>query len=245
MVTFPDWRADFRGGIAVRCSTELAGDANPGNDRRQDTVLVRVRDVVAERIVAPRGVVRLDSVVVPAAVVRNSGTEPVQFWAIMRIGTDYIQGVPDSLAAGAVDTVWFSIWRASRIGVYPVRCTVALVGDQNPFNDIAFDSVVVTTAAVTEAGNQDEYFQSIGASIGVRGFAFRYRLDQDAVVRVAIYTATGKLIRTVESNRRGPGTYQVQWDGRDNRGKTLPGGVYYCRFETERFNRTVKLIWQN
>lgn len=245
LMSFPDWHADRRGMVAVQCSTELTGDTNPANDRKVDTVFVRVRDAVAERILAPRGVVRLDSTVIPAAVVRNPGTEPVQFWAIMRIGSDYIQGVPDSLAPGAVDTVWFSTWRASQIGVYPVRCTVALVGDMNPFNDITFDSVVVTAAGVTDAGNLPEYFQTIGASIAAGFFAFRYRLDQDAVVKVAIYSAAGKLVRTIESDIRAPGVYQVQWDGRDNRGKILPGGVYYCRFTTERFNRTVKVIWQD
>ncbi len=245
LISFPEWHADCRGIVAVRCSTELDGDANPANDCKVDTVFVRLQDVAAERILAPRGVVRLDSTIIPAAVVQNPGTEPVQFWAIMRIGSDYIQGVPDSLAPGGVDTVWFGTWRASQIGVYPVRCTVALVGDMNPFNDITFDSVVVTAAGVTDAGNQPEYFQTIGASITAGGFGFRYRLDQDAVVKVAIYSATGKLIRTVESSHRGPGVYQVRWDGRDNRGKILPGGVYYCRFAAGRFATTCKLIWQD
>ncbi|MEO0077781.1 MAG: kelch repeat-containing protein, partial [candidate division WOR-3 bacterium] len=55
-----------RGRHVVTCSTELAGDVNPGNDRMTDSVTVNVHDVGAQAIVAPSGSIDSGVAVTPA-----------------------------------------------------------------------------------------------------------------------------------------------------------------------------------
>ncbi len=61
-VTFPSWTALVRGRNVVSCSTELAGDANPANDRKLDSCFVRPPSDVTEPGGLP-AVAALDDVV--------------------------------------------------------------------------------------------------------------------------------------------------------------------------------------
>ncbi|MDI6840640.1 MAG: hypothetical protein QMD71_07325 [bacterium] len=50
-------------------------------------------------------------------------------------------------------------------------------------------------------------------------------------LRLAIYDLTGRLVRTF------PISNSITWDGRDNCGKLLPSGVYFCKLFTESCGR--------
>lgn len=52
-VTFPTWTALPRGSIAVSCSTELADDSNPANDRQTAGTRVAVHDLGAVAVTVP------------------------------------------------------------------------------------------------------------------------------------------------------------------------------------------------
>jgi hypothetical protein len=49
---------------------------------------------------------------------------------------------------------------------------------------------------------------------------------------VAIYDAAGRLVNELFSGRREAGDYQVDWDGRDARGRRVASGVYFVRVHT-------------
>jgi hypothetical protein len=52
-------------------------------------------------------------------------------------------------------------------------------------------------------------------------------LEQGGPVEMWIYTASGSKVRYVESFIQNPGTFnKIEWDGRDEEGRTVPGGVY-------------------
>ena len=55
----------------------------------------------------------------------------------------------------------------------------------------------------------------------------QYTLRDPASIRVAIYDASGRVVREIHRRHDVAGTYQVQWDGRDDRGAELPSGVYF------------------
>jgi hypothetical protein len=65
---------------AVNCSTMLAADLVPENDRAVDSVLVRVFDVAARLIVAPQDTVDSGASVVPQLRVANLGSTVQTFW---------------------------------------------------------------------------------------------------------------------------------------------------------------------
>ena len=52
-------------------------------------------------------------------------------------------------------------------------------------------------------------------------------------VTIRIYNAAGRAVRTLFDGPAEPGHHLIKWDGRGDRGSTLPGGVYFCRMNVE------------
>jgi len=61
-------------------------------------------------------------------------------------------------------------------------------------------------------------------------------------VRIDIYDARGRRVRTLVNAAGTPGCYSVSWDGRDDRGRIAPTGVYFCHFEAGHFSQTKKML---
>jgi Ca-activated chloride channel family protein len=51
---------------------------------------------------------------------------------------------------------------------------------------------------------------------------------EHAPVRIHIFDALGRLIRTLVDQRYAPGTYHLTWDATDTDGQLLPSGNYFC-----------------
>ena len=49
-------------------------------------------------------------------------------------------------------------------------------------------------------------------------------------------------MRTLVSGARAPGFYEVTWDGRDERGRALPAGVYLYRLSADQSVKTGSVI---
>jgi len=144
-VLFPDWIASPLGISVVLCSTEVAGDNNPANDYRVDSVRVGVlRDAAVLIITAPVGRVDSGTPVTPRAVVANFGTSAGLIPVRLRIGSDYDSVTTVFLPSGASDTVSFPTWTASPVGIRAVRCSTELTGENNTTNDYAAGSVLVS-----------------------------------------------------------------------------------------------------
>jgi hypothetical protein len=61
-------------------------------------------------------------------------------------------------------------------------------------------------------------------------------------VRLAIYDARGRLVRTLVQRALAPGRYAERWDGRDDHGHAQPSGVYFSRLVTLDQSATRKLV---
>ncbi|MFO7652072.1 MAG: hypothetical protein R6X13_12130, partial [bacterium] len=148
-VTFPGWTAAELGSLAVTCSTELAGDAQPANDRRTGAVMVSNVDVGCTRLLAPAGMVHVGSAVTPACSVYNYGNQPITYQVRMRIGTGYDRNVTvTDHAPGVGLRVAFSNWTATPVGNYAVTCSTMAAGDLNVANDRQNGAVEVTAGDV-------------------------------------------------------------------------------------------------
>jgi hypothetical protein len=62
-----------------------------------------------------------------------------------------------------------------------------------------------------------------------------------APVRIHIHDVAGRLVRSLDAGICGPGRHEVVWDGTDDRGNTVAGGVYYCRI-TNSPDATARLV---
>ncbi len=56
-----------------------------------------------------------------------------------------------------------------------------------------------------------------------------YTLTEPAVVEVAIYNLTGRLMRSYRQGSQSAGSYSVYWNGRAANGMPAPSGVYFYR----------------
>jgi len=58
-----------------------------------------------------------------------------------------------------------------------------------------------------------------------------FALVGDALVRITVHDAQGRLVRTVLDSRLPGGRHEATWDLRDRRGAGVRNGVYFVRFE--------------
>jgi len=71
---------------------------------------------------------------------------------------------------------------------------------------------------------------------------FNFRLDESSIVKLNIYRADGKKIKTLTNHRMPAGTHQLNWDGTSDRGSRMPDGLYIYVLEAGQGIFTGKII---
>ncbi len=69
-----------------------------------------------------------------------------------------------------------------------------------------------------------------------------FGLREGADVRVRIYDVAGRLVRDLANGRYAASRQAITWDGRDDAGRAVAGGVYFYRLEAGSFVQTRKLL---
>ncbi len=69
-----------------------------------------------------------------------------------------------------------------------------------------------------------------------------YTLAEPSQVRIGIYDAAGRLVRTLLDERREAGDHRAFWNGRDAAGKPAAAGVYFARIEALEKTEARKLV---
>lgn len=69
-------------------------------------------------------------------------------------------------------------------------------------------------------------------------------LSTSTVGTMTVYNSRGQKVRTLTQGLAIPAetNISIQWDGRDDDGKSVAGGVYYCRFSSEHYRQTLKML---
>jgi hypothetical protein len=57
----------------------------------------------------------------------------------------------------------------------------------------------------------------------------QYEMPETGQMRIVIYSLLGQPTRTLVDECRGAGQHTVVWDGRDDSGRDVPGGIYFLR----------------
>ena len=58
-----------------------------------------------------------------------------------------------------------------------------------------------------------------------------FSLQEEGTVTINIYDKSGMLVRSIERGKLTPGSYKVNWDGKDNFGNVVPDGDYRIEIE--------------
>ncbi len=202
-------------------------------------------DVGVRALVAPVGIVDSGSVVMPTAVVENYGNSPETLDVQFSIDALYGDTVTVFLDVGEADTVSFSTWIAEPIGYHEARCVTRLGTDENPANDFAADSFEVQPQSGIEGG---DHLPRVFALENIRPNPFgsrvavRYAMPRPTSVTVAVYSAAGQLVRTLETGIQRAGYHTATWNGLAEDGARTSRGIYYVRMTTDEFTGVKKLV---
>ncbi len=72
--------------------------------------------------------------------------------------------------------------------------------------------------------------------------AIRFALPRRTRVRINIFNVAGGRVRDLAGGVYDAGPHLLRWDGRDDRGRGLASGAYFCRLEADGFTESRKLI---
>jgi hypothetical protein len=71
-----------------------------------------------------------------------------------------------------------------------------------------------------------------------------YNLPTSNFISLKIYDISGRLVKVIEEGKKKAGFYNLKWDGRDDKKRTLPSGFYFLRFTVDdlSYSETKKLL---
>lgn len=73
--------------------------------------------------------------------------------------------------------------------------------------------------------------------------SIHYDLPKAGHVRLVIYDVLGRRICTLVDRREPAGRLQTSWDGLDERGVPVAGGLYFCRMQAGEFSSVIKMVF--
>jgi hypothetical protein len=57
-----------------------------------------------------------------------------------------------------------------------------------------------------------------------------------------IYNILGQIVRTLVDEPKQPGNYEVTWDGKDDKGKDVASGIYFCKLTVGSYQKIRKMV---
>ncbi len=70
----------------------------------------------------------------------------------------------------------------------------------------------------------------------------RFEIHARQRVHMAVHDVTGKRVSTLVSDILGPGTHEVLWEGKSDRGDKVAPGLYFCTLKTEHGASSKKML---
>jgi len=70
-----------------------------------------------------------------------------------------------------------------------------------------------------------------------------YVLSASGNVRIQIFDASGRLVKSLVEQEEIPGEYFTIWNGSDAQGRIVASGIYFCRFLVNNSQDTKQIVW--
>ena len=122
------------------------------------------------------------------------------------------------------------------------------LADVNINGDVTYHSV--TSIAVSSAGANGQLL-AVDSVMLYPAFpnpfnpstTLNYYLPNSAFVNIAVYDIAGRMTTTLLSDIKQAGLHQIQWNGVNDKGKVLAGGVYFIHFRSGKIQQTQKVYF--
>jgi len=69
-----------------------------------------------------------------------------------------------------------------------------------------------------------------------------YDVKEHGIVKIAIFNVLGEKVKNLVSKTHNSGRYSLEWDGTDDSGNQVPGGMYLCRMTSKGFMKNRKML---
>jgi hypothetical protein len=70
----------------------------------------------------------------------------------------------------------------------------------------------------------------------------RFDMREKGFMTLKIYNVAGQLVRSLVEGVKDAGSYNVAWDGMNDRGGAVASGIYFYKMETKDFSQTKKMV---
>jgi len=113
--------------------------------------------------------------------------------------------------------------RLSGLQILPIQCVPTMVSDET------------TSAPYMSFGCYPNPFNP--------HTRIRFILARGECTDLSVFDAIGRRVRSLLADYPlDSGSYELTWDGRDDQGRELPSGLYFCRLETGNRKESIKLV---
>jgi DNA-binding beta-propeller fold protein YncE len=75
-----------------------------------------------------------------------------------------------------------------------------------------------------------------------RSTSITYQLGKSGIVNLRVYNIAGQLVKTIVDQPQQAGVHSVSWNGRDNKGRQVAAGIYFCSLGTGYHSSTKKMV---
>jgi hypothetical protein len=171
-----------------------------------------------------------------------------------RTCTEVDSGVPQMLAVWPreQETLWVDIPQESYRDAKTNLSISKLTGREAVLADLTVYQYEDTNPAGSGGGAQSRGIEGPrlepalnSASLFSDRLSISYVVPSEARISLRVLDLTGRVVRVLQDERTGlvrSGHHSVDWDGCDDLGKALPGGVYFCRLNGPNFSLGRKLV---
>ena len=132
------------------------------------------------------------------------------------------------------------------LAAYCLRCTQTECGNYGGVyegNGHLCDPNPCLTSAADQTSQKPARLTLSAAPVPSSGeTSILYQLPASTAVTVEVFDASGALVRRLAEGLRQAGSFVTRWDGRDDNGRELPGGVFFVRIVTEDGSATGRVV---
>ena len=72
--------------------------------------------------------------------------------------------------------------------------------------------------------------------------SIKFRMPNKELVDIIIFNILGEMVRILAEKEYKFGDNIIRWDGKDNQGRDLSTGVYFCNFKSKNYQKSMKLL---
>ncbi len=127
----------------------------------------------------------------------------------------------------------------NKVYYYVVTAFDKLHNESEPSNQVS--TVPVFVAETGETPQKFELYQNYPNPFNLET-TIEYELPFDSWTSLKIYNVLGQEVKTLVEGFKEAGRHKVIWDGRDEKGRVVTSGVYFCRMIAGTFTKSIKII---